>query len=216
MEFNPIVDQSSPEESWVILGKGSPQLLAHHARAEQVVRGKEHYDINTLPLRNPDTFVSCGLHNHVNEWRKILSSDERDEVISYIRDGIDITSLFRPFKGNFKGKSYNRDGPPRQYFPNSSTCKQYASFVKSELLSRIQNGSMRVWGRVGECDMMPKVIMPLVVEPSKPRLCNDDSFLNLWTKDVPFRLETLKDAHRLIAKDATMVTCEEESGYDHV
>ena len=35
-------------------------------------------------------------------------------------------------------------------------------------------------------------------------------------KRRPFKLETLTDAHRLIAKDATMVTCDEKSGYDHV
>ena len=33
----------------------------------------------------------------MNEWRKILFSDETDKVISYIRDGIDVTSCFRPF-----------------------------------------------------------------------------------------------------------------------
>ena len=58
--------------------------------------------------------------------------------------------------------------------------------------------------------------MPLTVEPSKPRLCHDDRYLNIWTKDVPLTLETLKDAHRLIDKDACMITCDEKSGYDHV
>ena len=41
-------------------------------------------------------------------------------------------------------------------------------------------------------------------------------FLNLWIKDVPFKLETLKDAHRLISEGAGMVTSDEKSEYDHV
>ena len=33
--------------------------------------------------------------------------------------------------------------------------------------------------------------MPLTIEPSKPRLCNDNRFLNLWTRNVPFKLDSL-------------------------
>ena len=198
------------------LGKGTPQLPAHNVRAEQVLSGNNSYDINKLPLRDPDAFVSGGVHNHVDEWRKILSSGVKDkEVLSYIEQGVDFTSFFKHFKGNFKGKSYDSDVSPRQYFPNSSSCKEFTSFIAAELLDLIKNGSIRVLGKVGECDM-PKIIMPLTVEPSKPRLCHDDRYLNLWNKNVPFKLETLKDAHRLIDKVACMITCDEKSGYDHV
>ena len=143
-----------------------------------MIHGENCYDINILPLRNPKSFVSGGLHKHVDEWRKILSSGEGGEVLSYIEEGVDVSSLFRHFKGNFKGRTYGSEEPPRQYFPNLSSCKPYASFIKSESLERIKNGSMRVWGKVGECSILPKVIMPLVVEPSKPRLCHDERFLN--------------------------------------
>ena len=102
-------------------------------------------------------------------------------VLSYIEKGVDVSSLFRHFKGNFKGRAYDSEVhlSLRQYSPNSSSCKPFASFFKSELIERIKNGFMRVWGKVGECNILPKVIMPLVVEPSKPRLCHDERFLNL-------------------------------------
>ena len=103
-----------------------------------MIHGESCYDINILPLRNPESFVSGGLHKHVDEWRKILSSGEGDEVFSYIEKGVDVSSLFRHFKGNFKGRAYDSEEPPRQYFPNSSSCKPYASFIKSELLERIK------------------------------------------------------------------------------
>ena len=102
------------------------------------------YDINILPLRNPESFVSGGLHKHVDEWRKLLSSGEGDELFSYIEKGVDVSSLFRHFKGNFKGRAYDSEEPLRQYFPNKSSCKPYASFIKSELLERIKNGSPMV------------------------------------------------------------------------
>jgi hypothetical protein len=58
--------------------------------------------------------------------------------------------------------------------------------------------------------------MPLTVEPIKPRLCHDERYVNLWIKELPFRLENLKDIHRLVDKNALMVTCDENSGYSHV
>ena len=85
-------------------------------------------------------------------------------MLSYIEKGVDVSSLCRHFKGYFKGRAYVSEEPPRQYFPNSSGCKPYAFFIESELLERIKNGSMRVWGKVGECSILPKVIMPLVAK----------------------------------------------------
>lgn len=63
---------------------------------------------------------------------------------------------------------------------------------------------------------MPQVIMPLLVEPTKPRLCHGERYLNLWMKDTPFKLDTLKDFHRIVDLSANMICCDEKSGYDHM
>jgi hypothetical protein len=55
--------------------------------------------------------------------------------------------------------------------------------------------------------------MPLTIEPSKPRLCHDERFLNLWIKDWPFHLGTLKDIHRLVQTNGLMVTFDDKSEY---
>lgn len=47
-------------------------------------------------------------------------------------------------------------------------------------MKRLTTVALIVWGRVG--DDSP---------PSKPRLCLDARFLNLWTTDVPFSLDRL-------------------------
>jgi len=71
------------------------------------------------------------------------------------------------------------DVPPKQYFPNADACKEHVAFISSELCERITTGSIKLLGRVGLCQP-PKVIMPLTVEPSKPRLCHEERFINLW------------------------------------
>ena len=58
--------------------------------------------------------------------------------------------------------------------------------------------------------------MPLTVEPTKPRLCHDDRYVNLWTRDNPFNLENLKHIPRLVEQGMYMISCDEKSGYDHV
>ena len=40
--------------------------------------------------------------------------------------------------------------------------------------------------------------MPITVEPSKPCMCHDERFLNLWIKDCPFRLDYVTDLPRYV------------------
>lgn len=113
------------------------------------------------------------------------------------------------------GKAYDSMNPPEVLFKNSPICKKYGRFICDTLYAKIKSGAVRVINKVGECSW-PYIVMLLTVEPSKPRLCHDDRFLNLWVKDSPFHLETLKDVHRLVDEGAYMVTTDEKSGYDHV
>ena len=61
------------------------------------------------------------------------------------------------------------------------------------------------------------LVMSLTVEPSKPRLCNDNRFLNLWTDVRPFSLDHLHQKLPLyVVKDAYQTVCDDTSGYDHI
>ena len=59
-------------------------------------------------------------------------------------------------------------------------------------------------------------MLPLTVEPSKPRLCLDARFLNLWMRDMPFSLDKLVDVPKYIYQDSFLTKCDDKSGYDHV
>ena len=52
-------------------------------------------------------------------------------------------------------------------------------------------------GVVGDCPP-PHLVLPLTVEPTKPRLCHDERFPNLWTRDLPFKLDHLPDLPRYV------------------
>ena len=74
---------------------------------------------------------------------------------------------------------------------------------------------LSVWGRVGEDDP-PHLVMPLTIEPSKPRLCHDERFLNLWIRDLLLKLDYISDLPRYVGKYHFQTTMDDKSGYDHV
>ena len=48
------------------------------------------------------------------------------------------------------------------------------------------------------------------------RLFNDNRFLKLWTRDVPFKLDSLAGLPRFVFPSSFQSVCDDKSGYDHV
>jgi hypothetical protein len=187
--------------------------------AEYILSDRSLFDdslLATLPLRNPENFRAGGLHSSLAEWKILLDQGFGDEQSwGWLNEGVHIPHYFRHYKGTFHGHAYDSDFPPPIHLKNSSTCIPFAQFVADTICQRLQNGSIRLLGKVGEV-CPPYLVLPLTVEPSKPRLCHDERFLNLWIKDLPFTLDTLKDVPRLLQIDDNVVSCDDKSGYDHV
>ena len=83
------------------------------------------------------------------------------------------------------------------------------------LKQRLKPGAVTVLGKVGDVKP-PHIVLPLTIEPSKPRLCIDARFLNLWMGDTPFSLDKLVDAPRFVYKNSFMSKIDDKSGYDHI
>ena len=58
--------------------------------------------------------------------------------------------------------------------------------------------------------------MPITVEPSEPRMCHDERFLNLWIRDLPFLLYYITSLPRYVFKSHYQTTFDDKSGYDHI
>ncbi|XP_069137272.1 uncharacterized protein [Argopecten irradians] len=212
VNFDPTTVQfRNRETQWVNYRGKTLQPPFFHATAEEVAAGKS-FDLDSLPLRKPGFYLAGNVHDYVRFWENIGATDE---VIGWISSGVNVSTYLCPFKGNFKGKSYNSDVPPPMYFSNANTCIGHEDFIVESLRERVCNGSMSVWGKVGEVDP-PHLVMPLTVEPTKPRLCHDERFLNLWIRDLPFALDTLKEVPRIISHSCFMTSVDDKSGYDHV
>ena len=164
------------QPAWITLEGKTPLPATGIPRAEEVLNKELNFDFNFLPLQDPKSFLAGQIHSCVPEWESIINEhlSENDKILQWLKNGIDILEFFQAYKGSFK--------LPKQFFQNSSICKQYSDFIARELTDKIKCGAIRLLGRVGECQP-PRVVMPLTVEPSKPRLCHDERYINLWIKD---------------------------------
>ena len=87
--------------------------------------------------------------------------------------------------------------------------------VKKTLLDRLRTGAISLKGRISEVEL-PHLVLALTVEPTKPRLCHDARFLNLWMMDVPFKLDSITNLPRYVAQNTYQTILDDKSGYDHL
>lgn len=135
--------------------------------------------------------------------------------MSFIRNKVDVATFIVPFKGKFAGKFHDSSLPPKMEFPNNAIWAQFEEFISSTIIDRFKNASLIFWGKVGEVQP-PHLVMPITVEPSKPQMCHDERFLNLWIKDCPFSLDYLSDLPRYVGPGHYQTVCDNKSGYNHI
>lgn len=198
------VEFSSDEEvsnirthpTWVTLSGERPQP-AVHCDTSSILKNTFDFDVLTLPVRDPTHVVSGGLSQCIDEWEKIAA--DSSSVLDWLPKGVSV------FDFSSRLTEILRVDP---------TICQYQS-IKAELIERVWNGSLRLLGNIGLCEL-PHLVMPLVVEESKPRLCHVERFLNPWIRNPSFQLENLKHVHRIVGPGARMVSFGAKSGYNHI
>lgn len=172
--------------------------------------------IKDLRFRDPSHFVAGEIHHHSEFWQPLLAGLPHQEFFSkIITEGVDVRDFFRPFKGSFRDTEYDVPIPPQTYLPNAKNCQQFGDFIAQEIVDGVQAGSIMRWGKEGECEP-PHLVLPLTVEPTKPRLCHDERFLNLWIRDLPFKLDYITDLPRYVLPGHFQTVFDDKNGYQHV
>ena len=136
-------------------------------------------------------------------------------MLPIISHGVVISDYFQPFQGTFLQQFYDSNFPPRKIFPNSKSCASFEGFITDTIMERVRNGSLTVIGRAGEVEP-PHLVLPITIEPKKPRMCHDERFLNLWIKDCPFTLDYITELPRYVNQDHYQTTFDDKSRYDHI
>lgn len=202
-------------ESWCNW-KGFPTVFAApRPPPTMIFKGRFLASPKEVIFRDPNAFCPGGLHNHLSSWEQIVPGNDARNVLSFIRDGVDVWSYIVPFKGTFAGQPYDSAYPPAREFPNSQSCLEFKDFIETTIQDRVRNRSLIFLGHAGQVQP-PRLVMPITVEPSKPRMCHDERFLNLWIRDLPFSLDSISDLPRYVGQGHFQTVCDDKSGYDHL
>ena len=156
---------------WVNWKGERPSVEAPSPSPEMVSKLSVRESACDLLFRDPNNFTAGEIHFHLPCWHVILQGhNKRDESLSYLKIGVDVHDFFLPFKGDFQGTYYDSAFPPSIKFLNTKSCAGFQDFIHETILERLPNGSLSIWGKVGFVSP-PHLVMPLTVEPTKPRLC---------------------------------------------
>ena len=179
-----------------------------------------HEILHQIKFLDPNYFIAGQLHEHLPAWEILLAEvDNTDSALvrRWLNEKIDVKQFMKPYKGNFGGVHYNSSSPERRIFQNYQSCEPFKKEIAETLMERIANGSIELLGRVGEVPP-PHLVMPLVMVggKSKPRLCHDERYLNLYMQHCPFTLEGLSKIPHMLEKNDLMSLSDEKSAYDGV
>ncbi|KAI8837303.1 hypothetical protein BC829DRAFT_447705 [Chytridium lagenaria] len=157
-----------------------------------------HVDPASLPFPDPETFVAGGVSRERSDfWEEILSysvDDEAARIRRWISEGVTVEEFLNPkgFQGVYQGRPYSSLLPPRHIPHPYTVAPAFTDFVISSFEEDVSSGARVLLSR----DVTPPsdllVVSGCVIEPTKPRKCDDCTFLNLWMMPPSFSMEGLQ------------------------
>jgi len=213
---------SSCPEGWVEFpvenapGGILPEKLADRPTVVGTLSGEVSPSAADLVMPDHSSFTAGNLHAYADRWGRVCSkSPVGQQVVQWAREGVDVRDFFVPFKGEFMGRHYDSSEPPRAEFRNHALPSELSEFVTKEVARELRVGAITRWGKVGEVEP-PHLVLPIGVEPTKPRKLNDGRFINLWCKDLPFEFEGLHMIPAVFDKGEYAFNVDHVSGYFHI
>jgi hypothetical protein len=152
----------------------------------------------------------------------------------WLTEGVRPSSYWQPYDGTFEGVDYKSATPPSRHFDNHRSALSAdlvgsplkppqlsaRQFVDAQIAKNLASGAIIRWrdhvGYHPHTSPKPHLILPLGVEPDKPRLIWDGRYLNLWQREVPFTMESLSSVPNLVLERGYMWTLDHHSGFHHV
>ena len=180
------------------LAQGTQPFVGPLASPEMVSSRPELGVLTNLRFPDPGHFKAGMIHESFPVWQRLLADYScAVDLLEILRDGVRVENFFTPFRGDFKGQFYHAQTPPSIQIKNAAICGQFADFISDAIVRWVASWVLSVWREVGVVSP-PHLVLPITIEPSKPPLCYDERFLNLWIRDLQFKLDHLADLPRYV------------------
>lgn len=120
-------------------------------------------------------------------------------------------------QGVFQGQSYNGSELTEIHLPNHVP-DEHVPWVTSEVAALAVKGCIAKWRDVADIAVHPKphMVLPLGVEPKKPRLIWDARWLNLMCLHRPLGMDGVGKVAQCAWQGAHQRTIDRKAGYHHV
>ena len=116
------------------LGKGGPLSSSAEPTIESIAKGTALASAEDVWVRDPDGFVAGEPHRHFAVWDQLtLSHPQRNTILDWIRNGVQVKQFIVPFKGKYRHETFNHAFPPNKHFPNNRKCKPYREISHERL-----------------------------------------------------------------------------------
>ena len=132
-------------------------------------------------------------------WRseilKKSTAEKRDTIMRWLNDVIVHEYVDKNATGSSQGReedSLSAQSSLQQKYRVMSRFEQEA-WADSEMQKFVYQGSIAEWPKVADVSEQPRprMVLPLGVEPDKPRLIYDARWFNLMCKHVPFVMDSV-------------------------
>ena len=142
------------------LGKGGPIHSSAELSIDSVVSGELNASAADVWARDPETFLAVEPQRLPAIWDKLtLGHPQRDLIPGCIKHGISVKEFIVPFKGKYRQEQFNYLSPPNIHDPNNNKCKCYRDTISREIEQKIAMGAIKVWGRVGTCQITTRLFL---------------------------------------------------------
>ena len=192
-------------------GEGGPIVPSVPPPFQMIAKGLLDTPLADMWVRDSGSFLAGEPHKHVSGWVYLTQNrPQQDLIMSWIKEGINIHEFIVPFHGTYRRRGYHHSFPPDAIFPINKVvytpCSSY--------LHRDRKEDRHTLGRVGEVPP-PRIVIPLSIEPFKPRLVLDQQYLNCLMKHYPFKLDQVLNLPRYLGKESYHTKLDDKSAFDH-
>ncbi|KAI8855144.1 hypothetical protein BC829DRAFT_438584 [Chytridium lagenaria] len=161
-------------------------------------------------LQDPVNFVAgCVNSNTLPIWYKVLAYSpppEAARIRRWVTKGVRVDDFMTPFNGLYRGQKYCSDIPSQGHAPSYAIPPEFLSCVEESTKKDIRSGARRLVCPVS--DGFPEsihLVSPILIEPTKPRKCDDCTLLNCWMRPPSFTMEGLSSLTYWTAKCASVI-----------
>ena len=148
------------------------RVLDEPVPVEDVLKYDMDVSAADIPLRKSEDFMSGSILLCAEFWKNTIlkAHPKRKQLSRWFEGGVRIEFLNDHTKDSYEGKEFEGFYPEARQFENNVP-NEWKHWVSKELQKNLDKGAMIEWDEELFCTPSPDIVLPLMVEPNKPRLC---------------------------------------------